>query len=123
MAVYSQSLDAGIGRLFFMREGSLLAQAFDERSLKPQGDPIAVAERVGSAFLSGNFSVSPSGVLAYRAGEALPWLSRLSWFDRQGKQLGKWEGLEHIHMPISHCRLMERTWPQRGSTRSWQAVK
>ena len=81
-------LTLGSGHLLFMREGSLLAQAFDERNLEPRGDPIPVAERVGSAFLSANFSVSPSGVLAYRAGEALPWLSRLSWFDRQGKPLG-----------------------------------
>ncbi len=88
MAAYAPSPDAGMGRLLFMREGSLLAQAFDERNLEARGDPIPVAERVGSAFLSANFSVSPSGVLAYRAGEALPWLSRLSWFDRQGKQLG-----------------------------------
>ena len=88
MAAYAPSPDAGMGRLLFMREGSLLAQAFDERNLEARGDPIPVAERVGSAFLSANFSVSPSGVLAYRAGEALPWLSRLSWFDRKGKQLG-----------------------------------
>jgi len=88
MAAYAPSADAGMGHLLFMREGSLLAQAFDGRSLEPRGDPIPVAEGVGSAFLSANFSVSPSGVLAYRAGAALPWLSRLSWFDRQGKQLG-----------------------------------
>jgi hypothetical protein len=88
MAVYAPSADAGMGHLLFMREGSLLAQAFDGRSLEPWGDPIPVAEGVGSAFLSANFSVSPSGILAYRAGKTLPWLSRLSWFDRQGKQLG-----------------------------------
>ena len=82
MAVYAPSPDVGVGHLLFMREGSLLAQAFDERNLEARGDPAPVAERVGSAFLSANFSVSPSGVLAYRVGEALPWLSRLSWFDR-----------------------------------------
>jgi eukaryotic-like serine/threonine-protein kinase len=87
MAAYAPSPDSGMGHLLFMREGSLLALTFDERNLEPRGDPIPVAERVGSAFLSATFSVSPSGVLAYRAGEALPWLSRLSWFDRQGKQL------------------------------------
>jgi eukaryotic-like serine/threonine-protein kinase len=88
MAVYAPSADSGMGRLFFLREGTLLAQAFDEKSLLLRGDPIPVAERVGSLFLSGQFSVSPSGVLAFRGGKTALWLSRLSWFDRQGKQLG-----------------------------------
>jgi Tol biopolymer transport system component len=39
-------------------------------------------------FLSGEFSVSPSGVLAFRGGKTVLWLSRLNWFDRQGKQFG-----------------------------------
>ena len=86
MSAYAPSSDAGMGRLLFLREGSLLAQAFDERKLEPRGDPIPVAERVGSLFLSGQFSVSRS-VLAFRGGKSALWLSRLSWFDRQGKQL------------------------------------
>ena len=88
MAVYAPSADSGMGRLFFLREGTLLAQAFDEKNLQLQGDPIPVAERVGSLFLSGQFSVSPSGVLAFRGGKTALWLSRFSWFDRKGKQLG-----------------------------------
>jgi eukaryotic-like serine/threonine-protein kinase len=88
MAVYAAPADPRRGRLLFLREGSLLAQVFDEKSLQLQGDPIPVAERVGSLFLSGQFSVSPSGVLAYRGGKTALWLSRLSWFDRRGKQLG-----------------------------------
>jgi dipeptidyl aminopeptidase/acylaminoacyl peptidase len=66
----------------------LLAQVFDEKNLQLQGDPIPVAERVGSLFLSGQFSVSPSGVLAFRGGKTALWLSRFSWFDRKGKKLG-----------------------------------
>ena len=88
MAVYLASTANGMERLLFLREGTLLTQAFDEKSLQPQGDPIPVAEQVGSLFLSGEFSVSPSGVLAFRGGKTVLWLSRLSWFDRQGKQLG-----------------------------------
>jgi len=88
MAVYAATADSRVGRLLFLREGTLLAQAFDEKSLQLQGDPISVAERVGSYHLSGFFSVSPSGVLAYSAGPTALWLSQLSWFDRQGKQLG-----------------------------------
>ena len=88
MAVYVASADPKMGRVLFLREGTLLAQAFDERSLQPEGDPIPVAERVGSFHLSGFFSVSPSGVVAYSAGPTARWLSQLNWFDRQGKQLG-----------------------------------
>ena len=88
MAVYAATADPRMGRLLFLQEGTLLAQAFNERSLQPQGDPIPVAEGVGSFHLSGFFSVSPSGVLAYSAGPTARWLSQLNWFDRQGKQLG-----------------------------------
>jgi eukaryotic-like serine/threonine-protein kinase len=88
MAVYAASADARMGHLLFLREGTLLAQAFDERSLQAQGNPIPVAERVGSLFLSGLFSVSPSGALAYSAGPGVLWLSQLSWFDLQGRKLG-----------------------------------
>jgi hypothetical protein len=88
MAVYAASADPRMGHLFFLREGTLLAQAFDEKSLQPHGDPIPVAERVRSLFLSGMFSASPGGVLAYGAGPSALWLSQLSWFDRQGKKLG-----------------------------------
>jgi dipeptidyl aminopeptidase/acylaminoacyl peptidase len=88
MAVYAASAEPKMGRLLFLREGTLLAQAFDERSLQAQGDPMPVAERVGSYHLSAFFSVSPSGVLAYSAGPTARWLSQLSWFDRRGKQLG-----------------------------------
>ena len=88
MAVYAASADPGMGHLLFLREGTLLAQAFDERSLQSEGDPIPVAEGVGSLFLSGKFSASSSGVLAYSPGPTAHWLSHLGWFDRQGKQLG-----------------------------------
>ena len=88
MAVYAASADPGTGRLLFLRQGTLLAQAFDEKSLQLKGDPIPVAERVASLFASGQFSVSSGGALAYRAGQTALWLSRLSWFNRQGKELG-----------------------------------
>jgi serine/threonine protein kinase len=88
MAIYAASADTMMGHLLFLREGTLLAQAFDERSLQLQGNPIPVAERVGNLFLSGLFTVSPGGLLAYSAGPTTLWLSQLRWFDRQGKKLG-----------------------------------
>ena len=87
MAVYAPSPEAGMGRLLFMREGSLLAQPFDERGLEPAGEPILFAEHVASFLLSGAYSASSTGVLAYRPAETGPGLSELTWFDRQGKEL------------------------------------
>jgi len=54
--------------------------------LKLVGEPVPVAERVGSTPRYGNFSVSTSGVLAYRTGSS--GTMQLTWLDREGKVLG-----------------------------------
>jgi hypothetical protein len=73
------------GNLFFVREGTLMAQPFDQGRLKLRGDPVPVAEHVGTAINSAMFSVSPTGVLAYRSGVAGSAGSQATWFDRQGR--------------------------------------
>jgi eukaryotic-like serine/threonine-protein kinase len=88
MPAYAPSEDADRGRLLFVREGSLLAQSFDERKLKTLGDPVPVAEQIVTFLLSGSFSASQNGVLAYLAGKTAIPLSVLEWYDRQGKDLG-----------------------------------
>lgn len=74
--------------LLNIRDSTLVAQAFDPGSQSLSGDPIQIAGQV--AVVGPNaaaFSVSQNGVLAYR--RALPpSLSDLTWYDRQGKQLG-----------------------------------
>ena len=80
--------DPGVGHLLFVREGALMAQAFDARRLELAGEAVPIAEdlpEVGPPF----FSVSTTGVLAYRSGNdsANPAL-QLTWFDRAGKILG-----------------------------------
>jgi Tol biopolymer transport system component len=84
---YAPSVDSGPGYVLFLREGTLLAQPFDERRLEAVGDPVSVAEQVGSFQFGGFFSASPS-VLAYRL-SATAQNSQLTWFDRGGKTLGK----------------------------------
>ncbi len=84
MPIYAPSADGARGRLLFMREGTLMAQSFDSRRLELVGEPVAVADKVGSLFLSGSFSVSANGILAYRRASAP---SALTWYDRQGKVL------------------------------------
>jgi Tol biopolymer transport system component len=81
-AVYVQ------GYLLFARAGTLMAQPFDTRRLETAGDAFSVAEQVnvltdGSAA----FSVSEQGILAYQTGAFMSG-SRLTWFDRNGKQTG-----------------------------------
>ena len=73
---------------FFMRDGTLLAQMFEERRLELVGEPTPVAEQVGTFLLSAGFSASANGVIAFRAGKSATALSGLSWYDRQGKELG-----------------------------------
>lgn len=76
------------GNLFFLRDGTLMTQPFDEKKLQLTGEAAPVAEHVGAEASAGWFSVSPTGVLAFRAG-ALEAGGRLpTWFDAQGKQTG-----------------------------------
>jgi eukaryotic-like serine/threonine-protein kinase len=87
--VYAPSQDPNLGYLLFVRSrsaagvGALMAQPFDVRKLELVGEPVPIAQRV-YAFVG--FSVSQTGVLAYRSAAAAP--SQLTWFDRQGKVLG-----------------------------------
>jgi eukaryotic-like serine/threonine-protein kinase len=77
------------GNVFFMRDGTLMVQPFDTGKLKLRGDPVPVAEHVGTAGSIGLFSVSPTGVLVYRSGDsATAGVFQATWFDRQGKPLG-----------------------------------
>ena len=74
------------GRLLFLREGTLIAQPFDERRLALAGEPVPVAERVGSFRDGAFFSVSANDVLVYRTADTD---SQLTWFDRQGVVSGR----------------------------------
>jgi Tol biopolymer transport system component len=78
--------DSGPGHLLFVREGSLLAQPFDERLLTTVGQPVPIAAEVGSYLTRAFFSVSRNGVLAYRSGGE--GVMQLNWYDRTGKILG-----------------------------------
>ena len=85
-ALYSQSPE-GDGYLLFARDGVLLAQAFDPRTLTVTGAPIRVADQIrvnsnSRAFLS----VSDSGMLVYDQ-YAETESRQLTWFARDGKEL------------------------------------
>ena len=88
--VYSQ------GHLLFLRETTLMAQAFDARRLAVTGEAFPIAENIqGSSQVQTTnanppyafFSASENGVLAYQTGRGGTG-SQLTWFDRTGKQFG-----------------------------------
>jgi eukaryotic-like serine/threonine-protein kinase len=84
--VYVPSSVPNSGYLLFERDGVLLAQPFDAGRLQLTGEPIPVADHVGSGGFS-YFSASNNGVLVYRTGGEEQGM-KLTWFDRQGKTVG-----------------------------------
>jgi len=76
------------GYLFFVRQQALLAQRFDMDAGELTGKEVAVADGVlTSNFGAGTgLSVSDSGVVAYRLGQAT---RQLAWFDRSGRRMGQ----------------------------------
>jgi Tol biopolymer transport system component len=83
----SQAMYAA-GQLLFVREQTLMVQAFDTQRLELSGEPVPLAEQIVSGPSGGGaFSVSQNGVLVYQAGPSAVSPSRLVWIDREGKEL------------------------------------
>ena len=78
--------DAAGGRVLFVRENTLIAQPFDVGRLELVGEPVPIAEQVGTAGSGGYFGVSETGTLAFRTGGRAG--SQLVWYDRSGKATG-----------------------------------
>jgi Tol biopolymer transport system component len=76
------------GRLLYLRENALYAQAFDPSSGKVSGELSPIADQVlwDVSVWRGVFDVSDNGELVYERGLALT-PTRLAWFDLTGKQL------------------------------------
>jgi eukaryotic-like serine/threonine-protein kinase len=81
--VTSYALYAPPGYLLYLDQQTLVARAFNARTLDFTGPPLKVAENVGYGF----FSVSATGLLAYA-----PWSGtfndQMAWFNREGQKLG-----------------------------------
>jgi serine/threonine protein kinase len=76
---------AAPGYLLFVRDRTLVAQKFDAGSLAIEGEAVPLGEGLGTDTVGlASFSVSRTGVLAYRGGELGG--SRLLWIDRAGKE-------------------------------------
>lgn len=76
------------GWLIQVRQNVLVAQRFDARRGLSSGDPVPLAQAVGidPVDLTGAFSVSPSGTIAWRTGGGAQ--RQLIWFNRSGQNLG-----------------------------------
>ena len=77
------------GQLLFLRGRTLLAQPFDVASFKLSGEPVPVADPVGSGGVVGSraaYSVAANGTLVFGPGGAGQ-STRLRWSDRGGKPL------------------------------------
>jgi eukaryotic-like serine/threonine-protein kinase len=103
--VYARSLDGGApvpvvrsvgsaavipGFLLYVRDESLVAQRFDSERLALSGEPMRLAATVmvGRGPGRSGFTVSPNGVLAFRASGLGEPLSQLVWLDRKGRVIG-----------------------------------
>ena len=88
-AVYAAPVTRGTGRLLFLRDTTLFAQPFDPERLTLSGEAVPIADQVGSfpAGTAGLYSISTTGVLAYRVGVGGD-QRQLNWYDEHGKALG-----------------------------------
>jgi hypothetical protein len=91
-AKHVPSADEGPGFIVFAQDGALFAQRFDEVQQTLTGEPIRLADRIGSYLDWASFAVSPT-TLVYRAPEPP---SQLTWFDRQGRDIGHVGAPEHV---------------------------
>lgn len=89
------------GFLLYQRDGNLVAQHFDTGNFTLSGDAFPVVEQIQLATDRGNafFSISPGGMLVYQAG-GVGDKAQLTWFDRDGKQLGTLGGPGEVFGPV-----------------------
>ena len=73
------------GYLLFARDRTLVAQPFDEKAMKITGEPVPLAEKIGTDNVGlARFSVSRTGILVYRTAQSG---GRLMWRDRAGREI------------------------------------
>jgi eukaryotic-like serine/threonine-protein kinase len=93
----SQVVYAAPGYLLYMIGNTLLARPFDAERLQVTGAQVPIAEQVerNTGSRRGGFTVSQTGVLAFRQHIE----SQLVWFDRGGRRLGTLGPTGHYRNP------------------------
>ena len=84
-AAFVPATDSNAALIVFARDGKLFAQRFDEGRLRLLGDPLPLADRIGS-YIDGAFFAASVTTLVYRAPEPQ---FQLTWFDRHGRELDR----------------------------------
>jgi len=91
------------GSIVFYRDGALLQQAFDAEAGTPSGEPSVIVDRVGynAPSIAARFVASEDGrVLIVQSAE--PLATRLTWFSRDGTELGTLGGsASYYHVRLS----------------------
>jgi serine/threonine protein kinase/WD40 repeat protein len=77
------------GYVAFVREGNLMVQPMDRRSLQVTGEAVPLVEDVqfNNFRWTGTYSFSATGLLLYRSRE-IETERQLTWFDLEGNELG-----------------------------------
>jgi Tol biopolymer transport system component len=90
MTVESQVCSIDDGHIAYMIEGNLMIRRFDPASLKASGGPVPLAQGVqfNPYRYAGQFDVGNAGPLLY-ASKAQSAANQPTWFDLDGKELGK----------------------------------
>ena len=87
-AVYAPPRNGLPGYLLWLRDRSLMAQRFDIRSKRLEGDAVTVAVSIATPFSSSGrrapYWISDTGILIYRSGGSEG--TQLAWVSRDGKQ-------------------------------------
>jgi Tol biopolymer transport system component len=75
------------GYLIYVLDGMLVAHPFDAGKGELTGEPMPLADNVGSSAVGlADFSAAADGTLVFRSGESGG--RRLLWYDRAGRELG-----------------------------------
>jgi Tol biopolymer transport system component len=110
------------GRIAFVRDGTLLGQAFDWKAARVSGEPFAIADGVRYFLSTGvaDFATSANGVIVFQTGRDL---QRLAWFDRSGRELGPAGSpasyLTFAISPDGQRLLADRASPKTGTLDVW----
>jgi Tol biopolymer transport system component len=122
---------AATGDLLFIRDGKLLAQAFDPDSLELRGDPTTIADQVSGGTA---LSASVAGTIAYRTAPADSGQRQLVWVDRSGREIDKevypdtaagGPAWSHDGRRIAVYRLVNGNmdiWSYETSRRAWERI-
>lgn len=98
LRVDSAAVYAEPGYLLWVQQGVLRAQRFRLDRFALEGTAASLASPILSTDRRLGFSVSSTGVLAYRIGQGEA-TSRLAWFDRRGRLLEWVSPIGHVRCP------------------------